>query len=555
LAWPAPAQAKRVALLVAVGQYPGLPGSAQLEGPAFDAQAMRTVLIQRWGFQDTDVQLLLDAQATKAGILSALGRLRERTSPGDEVVIYFSGHGTSALDSAAAQLQVPVPHGSGAFVAHDFRLDTVGRADGLVIGRTDLQPVFIALEAAGRSLWFITDSCYSANQVRSVRFDGQAELPRRTIPLVSRDDRAAQAAELNAVAVTARRPPPYPYKTVVSLSAAAEGETARDISGRFLKTAPTIDGKPHGTMTDALLRVLSGQIPGDLDNDGVMTLNEVHRAVSDFMAGRAYGHTPQRTPAIAEDANGLGSRPVLSARGIAVAPRQPAVEPLRLREEQLPATLKLSLSAIPGVTLAAPTGDKDVIVSAERGLFLVRAASGDLLAEIPEKDSATLTQQIRQLSWAKQFRQLAERHRRGALPMEVDPGQQGGNFLFGSQVAFVVRPDRAGTLVLLNVSADGKISVLYPNSAREAEPLPAGQATFVPGAGRFERIRVQEPEGMDLQFALVFDEPPPGLEKLYRAQGVSPEDARLLVLESGLAAASGRFSFATSSLRAIKPKR
>ena len=137
--------------------------------------------------------------------------------------------------------------------------------------------------------------------------------------------------------------------------------------------------------------------------------------------------------------------------------------------------------------------------------------------------------------------------------MGIDPSL-GGTFLLGSRIAFVVRPDRPGTLVFLNISSDGKVSVLYPASRQEAEPLPPGQAFFMPGKSAAQRIVVREPVGMDLQFALMFDEPPPGLERLFHARNMTPDDSRLLALESSLKAASGKFTFATSSLRTIGPR-
>jgi len=84
----APSEARRLALLVGVGDY----GAAQvndLQGPPFDVRALREVLLQRWHFAPQDVRTLLDAQATRAGILAALDRLNADAAPGDELFIYF----------------------------------------------------------------------------------------------------------------------------------------------------------------------------------------------------------------------------------------------------------------------------------------------------------------------------------------------------------------------------------------------------------------------------------------------------------------------------------
>jgi hypothetical protein len=50
--------------------------------------------------------------------------------------------------------------------------------------------------------------------------------------------------------------------------AASEDKTTADISGGTLQYFPTLDGKAHGAFSDAFLRVLTGDLPADLDGDG-----------------------------------------------------------------------------------------------------------------------------------------------------------------------------------------------------------------------------------------------------------------------------------------------
>ncbi len=109
---------KRVALLVGVGDYRQ---TSKLEGPANDVTALRDVLLRRWGFQAQDIRTLVDKQATRVNILAELVALANRSSANDEVLVYFSGHGTSALDAGTqSAFSIPLPHSSGAFVPFDF---------------------------------------------------------------------------------------------------------------------------------------------------------------------------------------------------------------------------------------------------------------------------------------------------------------------------------------------------------------------------------------------------------------------------------------------------
>lgn len=156
--------AKGVALIVGVSDYGSR--NLNLHGPVNDAEALRDVLIRRWGFAASDVRLLTDARATKAGIVAELRALRERSSAGDDVVIYLSGHGTSALDGTA---RLAVPHGSGAFIPYDFDPSTPERTAGtLLVGRIDLRPLLEALDQGVRGVSVINDACYPGNALRSV---------------------------------------------------------------------------------------------------------------------------------------------------------------------------------------------------------------------------------------------------------------------------------------------------------------------------------------------------------------------------------------------------
>lgn len=542
---------KRVALLIGVGDYKH--PEMNLEGPPHDVAALRDVLVRRWGFRAQDIKTLVDGEATRANILGELAALSRRSAANDEVLVYFSGHGTSALDAnLKAQLNIPLPHGSGAFVPADFKVEA--GANGLIVGRTDLVPVFSALEAKGRHLWVISDSCYSGQQVRSVQLSNLDELPVRMMPQLVGKVAVAQRADL-ALAEQAPTVDPYPYRATGFLSASTEGERARDIPKRMLGRTPTLDGKPHGAMTDALLRVMEGQIPGDLDGDGMLSLNEVHRATSDFMSQRAYGHSPMRLPSVSDDLQGLGSRPVLKVRGAALTPKVQVLKPLRVQPDGVSAALVAAISGVPDVQVVKPGEQADIVLLVRKeapGRLGVIAASGDLLAGMPAGDTARAVAQVIQLAWAQRLRGLAEKHRRGALQVDVDPAVNGGNFVPGRKISFVVKPDKKSTLVLLNINSEGKVGVLYPYVPAEDQPIAAGLARHIPGTGD-QRITVTEPFGMDMQFVFAFDEPPPGLAGLHHLDGADPDNPRLLAFERGLAAMAGKFTFASSNLRTLKP--
>ncbi|WP_298959405.1 caspase family protein [uncultured Roseibium sp.] len=155
------AQAAQKALLIGVGDYPHLPPSAQLIGPANDLRAMSSFLQSHWKFTPSDIRILRDKDATKNNILSSIsGWLANQTSPGDRVVIYYSGHGSHVPDrngdeeDGEDETFVPYDYGRRGNVAEDMVLDDE-------IGK--------ALSALpGREVILIADSCHSGTINRDI---------------------------------------------------------------------------------------------------------------------------------------------------------------------------------------------------------------------------------------------------------------------------------------------------------------------------------------------------------------------------------------------------
>jgi hypothetical protein len=88
-------QPDKWAVIIGVSDYLNLGEEGRLPGAGADARALRDVLVARWGFPQDQTLLLLDGEATKEGIRSALTEwLPDRAGPDDEVVVYFAGHGS-----------------------------------------------------------------------------------------------------------------------------------------------------------------------------------------------------------------------------------------------------------------------------------------------------------------------------------------------------------------------------------------------------------------------------------------------------------------------------
>ncbi|MEQ9397580.1 MAG: caspase family protein [Longimicrobiales bacterium] len=98
---PEPRAPERWAVIVGINDYAAFDGIADgdLRGAVNDATSMYDVLVQRWGFPEDHVRLLLDADATAAAIEEAVtGWLPANLQPGDLALFFYAGHGSQALD-------------------------------------------------------------------------------------------------------------------------------------------------------------------------------------------------------------------------------------------------------------------------------------------------------------------------------------------------------------------------------------------------------------------------------------------------------------------------
>jgi hypothetical protein len=86
----AKAKPTRRALLIGINEYPD--PANRLEGCVNDVFLMSS-LLQESAFQPEEIRVVLNERATAAGILERLRWLLDGTRPGDERVLFYSGHG------------------------------------------------------------------------------------------------------------------------------------------------------------------------------------------------------------------------------------------------------------------------------------------------------------------------------------------------------------------------------------------------------------------------------------------------------------------------------
>lgn len=154
----APAWAGPAAVIVGIGRYAD-PELSALQGPPEDARSMRRLLVDDYGFAPESVVTLIDADATREGILRALAAMTQRAAAGDPLVFYFSGHGTRVFDGSGDEPdgwdEGLVPHDSGR-----------GGRPNLDIIDDELHAVLAGMVERGAQVTFVFDSCHAGSGTR-----------------------------------------------------------------------------------------------------------------------------------------------------------------------------------------------------------------------------------------------------------------------------------------------------------------------------------------------------------------------------------------------------
>ena len=154
------------ALLIGIDRYRYV---SPLIGTVNDVYAMKAYLSSHLGFNERDVKVLLDGEATRENILRTIAEwLVEGTEEGDDVFLYYSGHGFQQRDDNADETDqldetlVPV----------DVTVDEDGVPQGMI--RDDELAVLLA-QLQGRRVQVVIDSCHAGTSDRFAIRDSSSE--------------------------------------------------------------------------------------------------------------------------------------------------------------------------------------------------------------------------------------------------------------------------------------------------------------------------------------------------------------------------------------------
>jgi hypothetical protein len=322
----------------------------------------------------------------------------------------------------------------------------------------------------------------------------------------------------NSPGTGASQEPPYPYRNTLYISAASRLEKALDITSESLRRgAKTIDGNPHGSMTNALLIALESGA-ADTDHDGKITYNELYQYVRSKVV-REFAHTPQFL--FPSENKALANQPVFDTRGF-----RPVTETkdkmLRVKPEDIDSDTEKKIAAINGVKIADTdydlllTPDRKSTKAVKRTYFLY-LASGALLAEVGGAEEA-----VERIRREARNREVTDASFSGqSFNVFADIIGSPGVLTEGQSVGFDIRPQADSHILLINIDSKGDISVIYPCNQKELALVKAGQTLHLPDLGK-----VTPPNfGTEYIKVIAFRNKPSALEKFVCAE-ISSSDSR-----------------------------
>jgi hypothetical protein len=243
---------------VGINNYKYAAAVSPLAGSLNDVEDMKSVLLGKFEFEPTNIQVLKDEQATHAGIINALRGLIGKTQKDDIVVFHYSGHGSQMPDVTKKRIGGV----DETIVPYDSR-DPAGKV--FDISGAEIHGLLVQLAARTKNITFILDSCHSGTLVRGARI-------RRADP-------------------DQRTPPPLPDYALATTRGLGQGNGDKPLQYAFIAATTSkesafehfAEGTEHGALTYFLARQLRASGP-----------SATYRDVMDSVAGHVTALYPSQ---------------------------------------------------------------------------------------------------------------------------------------------------------------------------------------------------------------------------------------------------------------------
>jgi hypothetical protein len=474
-----PGQGEVRALIIGVDHYAT---RRNLRGAVADARDLEQA-VKKGGVRDLTV--LIDQDASRRQVETAMERLVASSRPGDLIIVSFAGHGAQSPE----RIKDSDPdHVDEVFVLPAF--DDHGPATAERILDKEINVWLKRIEQKGAHTLFLADTCHGGGLTREVDLRaGEMSYRQTSISIASLDD------ALTPISTDADRwRQPEEFDRVTFLAAADKWTKAPEVR---------IEGQPtlRGALSYAVARAFEGG--ADRNGDGKTTRRELfeyaRQVVQQYSQSRQVIYTePNRRTDLMESV-------VFKRAG---APEQPAASDDRAGSAVRIAILNGSTADLAGVE---PYSAKIEVVGKDQQPDLVWDAAGgdvvsglgDIVARgIARRDIADVLDRTAAVA---AIAKLSESRPQRILLAPNDKHHREGEI-----VTFRAEDVKGKSIILFNIAGNGTVQFEYPKTWDRN--LQSQSEAF-----QLSDIKVTPPFGADYVVAIVSDRRLPELEDAIRA--------------------------------------
>lgn len=537
IGWAVPVDAAKRALLIGVENYKD--SKHDLEGVREDVKIMKEVLLKRGGFNESEIKILVDQQATKENVVKNFKEwLINGTKRGDTALFYFSGHGIQVWDENGDEIQDGKDE---ALMCHDSNVlkDRVQRTfkgrPGSAYELKDTVNVLLddeihelLCQMVGRTVIFFSDSCHAGTVYKALNRQ-MAQTKNFEQPVFTKgilEDR-----------VTERFAGDAPLKnTNIGSDLMVEGvRMAAFTASEDSQPAQVVpfDKEPrgkHSVFTWYIYHGLNGA--ADLNKDGRITFEELATYLEKEVKAAGFSQVPQRE---------------FQPEAMAAATFETAV-PRREERPDDKATIRCFLDAqqgispaeadrirsvlsknIPGLTWTTDKSRMSGLITAERRGSVYVAQVCDSTGAVWEKQEGqnldqtlvglqgNLKAYLIQSSVAAFKNYGSNVNFDFSYELKDKAPRPKGDVIAGDGLIFKANVKSPGYLYIFSVDAAGIIHPLYPMPNARPERLQPGRTIDL---GADSSFKVQEPFGREMVFAFLLADPSQGINTYWQKDDI-----------------------------------
>jgi len=132
------------AVIIGINEYTK---SKPLKYAINDAKAINELLVNKFGFKNQNIRLLLDAEATYASIRRELFAVSKLAKANDRILVYFAGHGQTITTNSEMQIGYLIP--------------VNGNIEEPTLTGIPMDDIFRICQSDSKHMLFLMDACYS----------------------------------------------------------------------------------------------------------------------------------------------------------------------------------------------------------------------------------------------------------------------------------------------------------------------------------------------------------------------------------------------------------